>query len=113
MRMGSSMSICCCATPMPHSGSREDEAQRPGAEWLVYIIQAADDTLYTGVTTDLERRLEQHCAGKGGAKYLRGRGPLRVVFAEGNHDRSSALRRELAIKRFSRQQKLQLIRDSA
>lgn len=68
--------------------------------WQVYIILCSDDSLYTGITTDIERRLAQHRAGRG-AKYFRGRAPLRVVYLEVGHDRSSASRREAQIKRLS------------
>lgn len=65
--------------------------------WHVYIILCSDDTLYTGITTDIERRLRQHAQGSG-AKYFRGRQPKELLYLEGGHDRSSASRRELAIK---------------
>jgi putative endonuclease len=76
-------------------------------EWQVYIIQCTDDTLYTGITKDLARRLSQH-GGKRGAKYFHGRRPQRVVYLESGHDRSSASRREAQIKRLSRAAKLVL-----
>lgn len=75
--------------------------------WYVYILRCKDDTLYTGITDDLERRLEAHRAGKG-AKYTRGRAPLELVYFESCPDRSAALRREYAIKHLSRQEKLSL-----
>ncbi len=78
------------------------------AGWLVYIIEAADGTLYTGITTDIERRWQQHVDGRG-ARYLRGRAPRAVVHVETGYDRSSAARREAAIKKLSRVQKLALI----
>jgi len=65
--------------------------------WQVYIILCSDDSLYTGITTDVERRFAQHLAGTG-AKYFRGRSPRRLVFLEGGHTRSSASRREAQIK---------------
>ena len=70
--------------------------------WTVYIIRADDDSLYTGITTDLQRRWLQHSGLRGGAKFFRGRKPLALVYAEPGHDRSSASRREAAIKRLSR-----------
>jgi putative endonuclease len=69
-----------------------------GMNWQVYIIRCADDSLYTGITTDVARRFAEHLAGRG-ARYLRGRAPLRLVYQETGHDRSSASRREAAIKR--------------
>lgn len=82
------------------------------AGWFVYIIESSDNSLYTGITTDVARRLQQHCTGKGGAKYFRGREPLRVVYQEDGHDRSSATRREAELKQLTREQKLQLIRQA-
>ena len=79
--------------------------------WFVYIILCSDDTLYTGITNDLQRRLEQH-ANKRGAKYFYGRKPMRLIYIESGHDRSSATRRETFIKKMSRQQKALLIASS-
>ena len=76
--------------------------------WFVYLLRCRDDTLYCGITPDLGKRLEQHRSGKG-AKYTRGRGPLELVYQEEVASHSEALKRELAIKRLSRQEKLQLI----
>ena len=76
--------------------------------WWVYILRCGDGTLYAGSTDDVERRLEAHRAGKG-AKYTRGRGPLELVYSEGCPDRSAALRRECAVKRLTRQEKLRMI----
>lgn len=77
--------------------------------YWVYILRCADDTLYTGSTDDVERRLAVHNAGKG-AKYTRGRGPVTVVYREACDDKSAALRRENAIKRLPRAEKLALCR---
>jgi putative endonuclease len=74
-------------------------------EWFVYIIRADDQSLYTGITTDLQRRLKQHQSGKGGAKYFRGRRACELVYTESGHDRSSASVREAQIKKMTRQQK--------
>ena len=76
--------------------------------WQLYILRCGDGTLYTGITDDLPRRLKAHRAGKG-AKYTRGRGPLELVYQETCPDHSAALRREIAVKRLSRAQKLALI----
>ncbi|BAO44657.1 GIY-YIG nuclease family protein [Thiolapillus brandeum] len=78
------------------------------AEWQVYIIRCNDDSLYTGITTNLERRFDQHLTGKG-AKYFNGRKPLEIVYREHCADRGQASRREAAIKSLSRREKLQLI----
>jgi putative endonuclease len=83
--------------------------QAPHAGWFVYMIESSDASIYTGITTDVERRLQEHGAGRAGAKYFRGREPLSVVYQEGGHDRSSATRREAELKRLTRAQKLALI----
>lgn len=75
--------------------------------WYVYILRCGDESLYTGITDDVQRRLRAHQAGKG-AKYTRGRGPLELVYQEPQPDRSSASRREAQIKRLTRNQKLEL-----
>lgn len=74
----------------------------------VYIVECTDRTLYTGWTTNVERRLKAHNAGRG-AKYTRERGPVRLVYLEEVPDRQAALKRELKIKRMRRTQKLKLI----
>jgi putative endonuclease len=76
--------------------------------WQVYIILCTDNSLYTGITNDIERRLTQH-AGSGGAKYFRGRQPERVVYLEEGHTRSTASKREVAIKKLKRVDKIRLI----
>lgn len=78
------------------------------ADWQVYIIRCSDDSLYTGITTNLERRFDQHLSGKG-AKYFNGRKPLEIVYREQCVDRGQASRREAAIKNLSRREKLRLI----
>ncbi|MEI6704686.1 MAG: GIY-YIG nuclease family protein [Deltaproteobacteria bacterium] len=76
--------------------------------WQVYIILCSDDSLYTGITTDIERRIRQHTDGTG-AKYFRGRQPLKVVYQESDHTRSTASKRELEIKALNRSEKSDLI----
>ena len=78
--------------------------------WHLYILRCKDDSLYTGITTDVEKRLEVHRAGKG-AKYTRGRCPLELVYREECGTHSDALKRELEIKALTRQQKLLLIQN--
>jgi putative endonuclease len=80
--------------------------------WYVYIIRASDESLYTGITTDVQRRFDEHCGTEKGARYFRGRQPLEIVYRENHPDRSSALRREADIKRLPRNQKLKLIGES-
>lgn len=81
----------------------------PPMAWTVYIILCDDDSLYTGITTDLDRRLKEHLGKPVGAKYFNGRRVLRVVYTEPAETRSDASRREAAIKRLSRSGKWQLI----
>lgn len=77
-------------------------------QWFVYILLCNDGTLYTGCTDDLEKRISAHNSGKG-AKYTRGRVPVKIVFSENNHTHSSALKREHEIKSFSTIMKKSLI----
>lgn len=76
--------------------------------WYLYILRCGDDTLYTGITTDVPRRLAAHREGKG-AKYTRGRGPLTLLYQEECGTHSRALKRELEIKALPRPKKLALV----
>lgn len=76
--------------------------------WWVYLLRCADGTLYTGMTSDVSRRVAEHNRGKG-AKYTCSRRPVAVVYQEPCDSRGAALRREAAIKRFTRREKLALI----
>ena len=76
-------------------------------KWSVYILRCGDGTLYTGVAKDVHARLETHRSGKG-AKYTRGRGPLELVYEESCSDKGAALKRELEIKKLTRDEKLNL-----
>ena len=76
--------------------------------WSVYMILCSDSSLYTGITTDVDRRFRQHASQKG-AKYFRHCQPQRIVFVEEGHSRGSASQREAAIKKMKREGKLQLI----
>ena len=78
--------------------------------WLLYILRCGDGTLYTGITTDVPQRLEQHRSGKG-AKYTRGRGPLELVYQESCGSHSDALKREYQVKALSRSAKEQLVKN--
>jgi len=79
--------------------------------YFVYIVRCADNTLYTGIATDLERRIEEHNHSDKGAKYTRTRRPVTLVYSETFSDRSSASKREYMIKKnFSRSEKLALIK---
>jgi putative endonuclease len=77
--------------------------------WYVYIVQCRDNTLYTGISTDPETRLAEHNTGQNGARYTRARRPVSLLYTEPAASRSAALKREIAIKRLSRQAKLALI----
>ena len=81
--------------------------------WSLYIIEASDASLYTGITTDVERRFDEHLRGPKGARYFNGRRPLRVIYREDGHSRVSASRREAEIKKLSRSAKQQLIAEAS
>ena len=83
-------------------------AKKP-AGWVVYVLLCADGTLYTGITTDPERRVVQHNAGTA-SKYTRARRPVALAYTESSPDRSAASKREAAIKALTRKQKDKLIR---
>ncbi|ELZ87326.1 putative nuclease [Haloferax elongans ATCC BAA-1513] len=78
---------------------------------FVYVLRCSDDSLYTGYTTDVERRVAEHDAGEG-AKYTRGRTPVELVHVESYDSKSAAMSREYEIKQLSRRQKLDLIDQS-
>ena len=77
-------------------------------EWVVYIVECSDGSLYTGITNDLARRVEEHGTGKG-AKYTKRRGPVTVRYTEHQDSKGAALTREAAIKSLRREDKLALI----
>lgn len=77
------------------------------SKWYVYILRCADQTLYTGITNRLQQRLRAHNAGKG-AKYTKGRRPVHLLYWETCTDKSAALKREAAIKKMRRAEKLLL-----
>lgn len=78
------------------------------SDWIVYILECADRTLYTGITNDLDHRISEHENGTG-AKYTRGRAPFKLLFTERQPTRSDALKREAEIKSFDRAAKLRLV----
>lgn len=94
---------------MTADSSPADAPDTTTAHWSVYIIEATDGRLYTGITTHIERRWHQHSATRQGAKFFRGRQPRQLCYIEHGHDRSSASRREAVIKKLTRAQKLLLI----
>ncbi|MFQ5487213.1 MAG: GIY-YIG nuclease family protein [Gammaproteobacteria bacterium] len=78
--------------------------------WYVYVVRCADGTLYTGIATDVRRRIAEHNgAGRRGAKCLRGRRPVRLVYQESFSSRSDAMKREYQIKQFGRALKERLV----
>ncbi|MES2668320.1 MAG: GIY-YIG nuclease family protein [Patescibacteria group bacterium] len=79
--------------------------------WFLYIVKCADGTLYTGVTTDVPRRVEEHNASEKAAKYTRVRRPVSLAHQEPYDSRSAACAREAAIKKLSREGKLALIKE--
>jgi putative endonuclease len=82
-------------------------------DWYVYILHCADGSLYTGIARDVQRRLQEHNGVVGvGAKYTRSRRPVTLVYQERLSSRSSALKREIEIKKLKREQKKKLIRQA-
>jgi len=82
-------------------------AKKP--KWVLYIIQTKSKKLYTGITTDLERRLEDHKSGKKGARFFRFSDPEKILYREPHPNRSKASKRESQIKKMSRKEKLDLL----
>lgn len=80
-----------------------------GADFTLYIVRCADDTLYTGIASDVARRISEHESSVRGAKYLRGKGPLRLEFSEVVGDRARASALEHRVKRLSRAEKQAII----
>ena len=85
-----------------------EEVHSSDNSWCVYILRCADGSLYTGITTDLDRRCKQHNAGTA-SRYTRSRLPVELVYQEARDSQSEALKRELEIKALSRRQKQSLI----
>ena len=80
------------------------------AEYSLYIVRCSGGTLYTGIATDVDKRLEEHRSGRRGAKYLRGRGPIELVFCEVAGDRAHASQLEYRVKKLPRSEKLALVK---
>jgi len=87
----------------------ETPAQAIKTTWYVYIAICSDNSLYTGITTDLNRRLKEHNSTANGAKYTRSRRPVRIVFSEQFDNRSLASKKEYSLKKMTHQQKIMLI----
>ena len=90
----------------PHSAIKKTKT------WSVYILHCSDDTLYTGITTDILRRVDEHNTSSKGARYTRARRPVMLVYQEKCDTRSSASKREHSIKKLNRHKKLNLIKSS-
>ncbi|MBA61502.1 MAG: endonuclease [Planctomycetaceae bacterium] len=97
---------------MSQASSDISDSTEDSRGWFVYILQCADGTLYTGMTNDLPRRIEQHNAGTA-ARYTRARTPVELVYQQETANRSSALKREYAIKQLTRKQKDRLIAEQS
>ena len=107
------MGAPCYDRDMPNSMSSEGDVATTTA-WFVYVLRCKDGTLYTGIATDVERRLAEHRGPGGrGAKYLRGRQPLELVMSRSVGAREIALRVEHRIKRLARAEKEALLRDGS
>lgn len=78
-------------------------------QWFIYILECSDKTLYIGVTNDLDERLKKHNAGKG-AKYTRGRGPVKMLFSQSFDSKSDACKEEYRLKKLTREEKFELIK---
>ncbi len=84
-------------------------SQQEQLPYSVYIVECSDGTLYTGIAKDIDKRLEEHNGTDKGAKYTKTRRPVTLLYSEAAEDRSAASKREYAIKKLSRQEKLDLI----
>ena len=93
---------------MPKKNSKT-KAKPSGDKWFVYMVRCADGSLYTGITTDVNRRRQQHNDGTA-SRYTRSRRPTKLVWHQAHPNRSSALKREAAIKSMTRQEKVAMIR---
>jgi len=80
-----------------------------GIMWHIYILKCSDGSLYTGITTDISRRIIEHNSSPKGAKYTRGRRPVKLVYKENLENKSEASKREIVIKNMSKFEKLKLI----
>jgi predicted GIY-YIG superfamily endonuclease len=85
--------------------------KKKAAAWLLYVLKCGDGTLYTGITTDLPRRVQQHNDGTA-SRYTRSRLPVMLLFSEPCRNRSQALKKEYAMKQLSRKEKKAYIRDN-
>ncbi|MFA5502744.1 MAG: DUF429 domain-containing protein [Sulfurovaceae bacterium] len=103
------MKHCQSGDALFYKNETKDIFVTPISPWRVYILKCADNTLYTGVTTDLNRRLKEHNSSNLGAKYTRAKRPVELVYFENCDDKVHAMQREYAIKQLKRSEKLELI----
>jgi putative endonuclease len=92
----------------PNNAKQQNAMRQALTNWTVYIILCSDNSLYTGITNNLPRRFSQHGNAKG-AKYFRGRQPVKIVYAEDGYNRSTGSKREFAIKQLKHTEKMLLI----
>jgi predicted GIY-YIG superfamily endonuclease len=85
--------------------------RKKAAAWLLYVLKCRDNTLYTGITLDVMRRVQQHNSGTA-SRYTRSRLPVMLIFSESCRSRSQALKKEYAMKRLSRKKKEEYLRDN-
>ena len=83
-----------------------------GKIWYLYVVQCSDNTLYTGITTDISRRIHEHNETSKGAKYTRSRRPVEEVYREMHENRSEASKAEACFKKLTRKKKLSIINES-
>jgi putative endonuclease len=87
----------------------QEKLKEPVSDWVVYMIECDDQSLYTGITNNLAKRFKQHCSARG-AKFFYSRKPVKLVYAEAGFNRSNASKREYVIKQLERTEKLALIK---
>ena len=85
--------------------------RKGGDIWHVYMVRCSDGTLYTGITSDLKKRIEAHNSGKDGARYTRSRRPVKLVYSEQVKSKSAAAKLEYQLKKLPRLEKIRLIKD--
>ncbi len=99
--------------PNIYEGNNNNMKNKESKQWFVYILRCADNSLYPGITTDISRREKEHNDGKLGAQYTRTRQAVFVVYQETHNSRSEATKREIAIKKLTKNNKEKLLRDES
>lgn len=94
---------------MPMEQQVPEDKEPPAAQWSVYLVRMASGSLYCGISTDVARRFQEHCSGTKGARALRGKGPLTLVFSQVVGSRSHALKVEYQLKQLPKQEKEKLV----